>query len=540
MDIEQKLKQLELQLQKSNEKIAKYENNSKYIKELYKYGIGDLTFMKTVTKETGHTSDHQKIFKEENKEFNILTNINDYIDKNKLGTTPSSFLNECENNDYNIRFYDESTVQELVNLYIKDIIKGSRLNLKSTGGSVKAVAEESNKNIINTKKDYIPDFWVTLNNDYRPILVIEVKSPIGQDSSSKTKINNTKISGQLYDYMLKLKTFYNQKYVFGIVTTLDEWKICWLPNGDDCAISEILLENNLEENEYVQINDREIHSTRVYKHNERDLTKIILSVIVKCYESPKNLVSLISHKRIYIELREKAWRWVEYTENKINKLKQIINLELPDIDEISNTYMVIRYFKGGHYSKIRLVLTEYGNIVILKDFIDNDNNLEVAEQEKECWQKINNIQNVRLITVVDKIALMMPLVFHVHVDRINKRIHIPLDLKIWSVEDKAISDRLPKYLENINNQLSTFNIDIRNIAETSIEKCALQGYIHDDLEFRHIAVYPVIHEGEVVRLTPVFIDFGIMRKVHNIDEARIEMTNRLDKLFEDYKHYKFN
>jgi hypothetical protein len=63
--------------------------------------------------------------------------------------------------------------------------------------------------------------------------VIEVKRP-GM-FEGKSIIENKIVLGQLYDYMLRLRSFHGLQNVFGIVTTYNEWRICWLPEADSAA-----------------------------------------------------------------------------------------------------------------------------------------------------------------------------------------------------------------------------------------------------------------------------------------------------------------
>ena len=64
-------------------------------------------------------------------------------------------------------------------------------------------------------------------------------------------------------------------------------------------------------------------------------------------------------------------------------------------------------------------------------------------------------------------------------------------------------------------------------------------YIHDDMELRHIALCPIFDtKGEnLIRLEPMFIDFGIMEKNIPYKEAKSVMEERLGDLFEHYEGY---
>lgn len=537
-EAEIEIEKAEKKAKKIEKEIRKIKKEVKFTDELYEYGIPNLIFTKTVTDSTQYTSKHEEIRNEFiNSKISIIDNIDDFINHDSLKNKPSTFLINCMEKKGFIDFDSELTIQKIVDMYFNDLIKCTNLNLITIGGTTSGIenSDELNNNI-NNNKFLKPDLWVVIDNDYRPVLVIEVKSPCDTNSRAKSKINDKKITGQLYNYMLKLKSFYGQRYVFGIVTTLDEWKIYWLPDTNDYAQENILnhldieLYDNNEDNE-----NREVYSSRVYKHNEKDLSKLIITIIAKSYYSPKQPVSLLNEKRTYIMLKKDSWRWIKYEKNDLTLLSNNMNLNISHGN--ATDFTVLRYFKGGVYSKIRLAISNKGNIVVLKEFLEDDSNLE---QEKKCWKEINDVKtNIKILNKTK--TIIMPLAFHAHIDNKKLNIYIPLDLKIWSVQEGAISDDLPEFLENINQDLSEYNLpSLREIAEEAIDKCANSGWIHRDLEFRHIAVLPIIENNRLIYLDPIFIDFGIMEKSSNKIEAKKIMMKKLNKLFYKYGNYSFN
>ena len=64
-----------------------------------------------------------------------------------------------------------------------------------------------------------------------PILVIEVKRP------HTDALANEYVNGQLCDYMCVLRQRYGVNEVFGIITTYDEWKVCWFKDTNEFAAS---------------------------------------------------------------------------------------------------------------------------------------------------------------------------------------------------------------------------------------------------------------------------------------------------------------
>jgi hypothetical protein len=76
-----------------------------------------------------------------------------------------------------------------------------------------------------------PDIWILTKLNGMPVGVIEVMRP----DSNPDKMNDPLIHGQMYDYMLRLQSYYGLKHVFGIVSTYQRWRIYWLPDSEEAA-----------------------------------------------------------------------------------------------------------------------------------------------------------------------------------------------------------------------------------------------------------------------------------------------------------------
>jgi hypothetical protein len=64
-----------------------------------------------------------------------------------------------------------------------------------------------------------------------PIGVVEVK----KHKENSEVLSKESVHGQIYDYMLRLKSFHGLQHVFGIVSTFSQWRIYWLPECDEVA-----------------------------------------------------------------------------------------------------------------------------------------------------------------------------------------------------------------------------------------------------------------------------------------------------------------
>ena len=66
-----------------------------------------------------------------------------------------------------------------------------------------------------------------------PAGVIEVKTP----KPDGRVLDSPLLAGQLYDYMMLLRSFYGLQSIFGVMTTYYEWRICWLDTSESKSLA---------------------------------------------------------------------------------------------------------------------------------------------------------------------------------------------------------------------------------------------------------------------------------------------------------------
>ena len=80
----------------------------------------------------------------------------------------------------------------------------------------------------NKMDDKRPDILVIRKDGGMPVGVIEVKKPPRTNEKGDV---DARIFGELYDYMMFLRSTYHMTPVYGLLTTYSEWYVCWL-DGD--------------------------------------------------------------------------------------------------------------------------------------------------------------------------------------------------------------------------------------------------------------------------------------------------------------------
>jgi hypothetical protein len=152
------------------------------------------------------------------------------------------------------------------------------------------------------------DFWIISCNGY-PAGAIEVKKP-GEVSEAASNINY----GQLYDYLLRIRSFHGIQNVLGLYTNWDDWVFGWLEDSDTSACADSLNYCLNEEVTYgVASSNRILHISEKYnRSNSKALAIALLSWFKKLAKNGPNNVSpvpLLHISRSYILLSADQWVW---------------------------------------------------------------------------------------------------------------------------------------------------------------------------------------------------------------------------------------
>lgn len=79
------------------------------------------------------------------------------------------------------------------------------------------------------------DIRCVRNKQGIPIGIVIIKKP--NRPCKLNAVDAPPVYGQIFDYMLRLREYYGLRYVFGIITTMQHWRICWLPDTTTLANS---------------------------------------------------------------------------------------------------------------------------------------------------------------------------------------------------------------------------------------------------------------------------------------------------------------
>jgi hypothetical protein len=330
-------------------------------------------------------------------------------------------------------YSNEAGVNQYVCLAIEDILEALGIREKVT---IRAEVEVMRNR---------PDFMLILV-DGRPIGTIEVKQP------GAVAMSHPNILGEVYDQLMHLHSIFRVKTPFAILTSYEQWRICWLDKGEsnDLASSQELqtpspyetpvkpkndvadksakmdLEDEpsppppptpsrkrgvgslqdvdvaapaVEEN-FVDADDRNFLGTKVYNWNDKSLPLLLASVIKKMMLAKQDTKPAVLR---YANETKSAWK------------------RAPSFDKLDFNLCISAHVKCfflwedlGHGADGRAFLVSGGTkgaVGVLKFFYTNPNTK--AQHEASMWRKIYShlppvAATVRTVQVMGQTSLLMP------------------------------------------------------------------------------------------------------------------------------------
>jgi hypothetical protein len=381
-----------------------------------------------------------------------------------------------------LTYGSESDIQSFVRLVLMDAICEAGLS------------KEVTCNIELSIYHLRPDIWILCTSSGVPIGVVEVKKP------DQNIMNSSLLHGQIYDYMLRLRHFVGLKSIFGIATTYAQWRIYWLPDTDEDAKSSHINPRPLPKPaqlppipDYGDENDdskeerdvskpvdepREVWGTEVYSHDHPDLPKILVSVILKMYNSGTD--ESLKDKRYYIKVTPESYAWISAPNLKPDYAR------FPPSSNTKN-FLLTQDLRGGAHGRVWLASTSSGVGCVLK-FLQANVSKDILKREAELWNKLWNMP-AKIQKLGGRKALVMPYVFQCR----EEDMEIPEILKAVSI---------------------------------AVQRMAESGYEHDDLSWRHVGLYRKNNE-----LIAVLFDLAKVKKLsEEKKEQMAAVRHMLEKL----------
>ena len=360
-------------------------------------------------------------------------------------------------------------------------------------------------------EDLIPnmlrgDVWVVSKQNY-PIGVVEVKKRHTRNSLNDTSAWSS-LYAQINVYMKCLRDFFGVVHVFGIVTTYEEWRVCWLhglnahskavtPTSGGhsqgaAAIKEFFERMPLSKPEVPSPITRPANTTpvsttgtelapatspdhlyvsKVYEFKSADLPAVLTTTMKLMATSTISSHFLTSTlDRSFVSISNTKTVWISGAKTNLQEMQQCTLSKPPAVKCI---FYLVADLRGGADGSVWLARTYNGSMHVLKfpvvqdadTYYNNDEAKKIAQKERiaardaeyNAWKfAYPRLCAANYITKRDFAAgpaLVMPL------------------------------------FGQVSDERGELDDEVRAIVKLDIVRLAGIGMSHDDLSWRHVGLY---------------------------------------------------
>lgn len=300
--------------------------------------------------------------------------------------------------------------------------------------------------------DLRPDIWIVCTGGV-PIGVVDVKKP-GEDET----LQNPYVQGQIFDYMLQLQSFFGLEHVFGILTSYEQWRVCWMPRSERAVVATSATTQAAEEHEMetqTVVPERVLHGSKFFAWDDENLARLLCTTLLKMYHAQRSEVRLVDKNRPYIIMDETQWSWGKIVVEDESSLYHSV---LPS----ANKFTLLADLREGADGRVWRACTDSGLGCCIKfpmrthsgkEEVTKREQLAQIQDEAANWHKAYGPKSARVTTLCSQPALIM-------------RYLRPLEL----------------------NDDGTLAQEDRSAVKTAIEKFAAKGLSHKDLALRHVGL----------------------------------------------------
>jgi hypothetical protein len=341
--------------------------------------------------------------------------------------------------------------------------------------------------------------------------------------------------------MMQIRASYGQCEIFGIITTLEEWRFVWFDDTDAAAQSDKCNFNSgLVRPSTQELIDRfpvgaslsasrKLIASPVLGLVEPTLSRLIASALIKGFHAYSRALPLLSANRVYHTISRDTFLW-----GSPDQIDNELSFEMPARN--SQYFYVLRQFHPGADGRVFLCVTNSVKLCVLKfHYVPQQ-----CEYECRMWNVLYGVPVWMFKRSEDSQPLVLPFVFHcVEAQSEDGKLSVSFDLHLshWckeaafveTEEDRVDFARLSHTLKAAYDETKWTVVDVAKLA---ISKIASKKCIHEDIQWRHVSLLPIFNEKKGLRLEPILID--LVRMTTDVDEgfALETMIRRLDELCE--------
>jgi hypothetical protein len=340
-----------------------------------------------------------------------------------------------------------------------------------------------------------------------------------EDTSCITGVAEVKVPGsnmdnvyQIVDYMIDLRNSFNVRFVFGVYTTYEMWKILWFEDSQDAAQCESKQEyDNLcvagSANDYsITSGTVNIFESKIYQFCDPELVECLATLLYKVsMTSVYNPTKFIEERSRYVYATSKS---IQY--KSLPKDLKYFKYALPS--KRTQNFYILSYFHRGGDGRVALVSSKKGNLGVIK-FLHDDGEIDdiqtALSHEQIRWELFWQVQ-CRIVKINHRSGLLMPFCMTFNQHRF-KAGQIPFSsLQTWNkTSPKHIYDSLSDELEGCVNTkaLNIFQESPLIGTKEALLSISQKATSHMDICLRHIALLPIWNrETEVYDFKTILID----------------------------------
>jgi len=340
-----------------------------------------------------------------------------------------------------------------------------------------------------------------------------------RDTLSITGVVEIKLPGsdlediyQVVDYMVDLRNSFNVRYVFGVYTTYEVWKVLWFEDSQDAAkctsmeqYDELCLSGSATEYA-IRKGEVKIFQSKTYQFGDPELIECLATLLYKVSMTPiYNPSKFIDERSRYVYATTTS---IQY--KSLPKSLKYFKYAMPPRQ--TRNFYILSYFHRGGDGRVALVTSESGNLAVIK-FLFQDGDLDALRMalldEQNRWETFWQVK-CRIVDLNGRFGLLMPfcLPFNEHTCTFSS-------LQTWNkISSQYEYDSLSEELEDCVNmqELGTYQDSPLLAAKEAIFAVSEKLSSHMDLSFRHVALLPKWNSQKCV------YDFGAIL----IDLTRVE------------------
>ena len=339
-----------------------------------------------------------------------------------------------------------------------------------------------------------------------PVCCVEVKKP-------GTNLKEEKIAGQIYGYMLQLRTLYGLVDVFGVLTTYQEWLVVWLPDCQELAGAQGVRDGN-NKDPIAQILSKPrppnvLHGTEIVRYNDLNLPILLVSLLHKVINSrrePRPLIATDGEGQLHPWLSATGISWDLYRSDGVY-------LSLPN--SLTSNFVVLTDFRCGADGRVLLICSETrSNLAVVKILFPPKGDVtpveDLCDKESELWRTIYGVPARTIQVAVSRYAILMPFAFICRAEDDHEgRRHSFRPLLRFHGEESTTAASDEVYIKDENIAELLVQLDPERIARDAVDTVVGKGYVHRDVHWRHVAALPVWNsDGRIGGFRGILIDLS--------------------------------